>query len=100
MEQKTKKYEDLNKYERVMTNATLEQRLEAMASDIAQTALALKISIHVDSTFHDWGEDPHTTVSVTFIGKGDDELTRQEIGEEGDLFGIIEEAMSKKTTSD
>lgn len=92
MEQKSKKYDELNRYEKAITNASLEQRLEAMAKDLAQMALALKISIHVDSTFHDWSDDPHTTVSVTFIGKGDDELTRRDIRSEGDLFGIIEES--------
>lgn len=102
MEQKTKKYSELNRYERAMTNATLEQRLEAMANDLKQMALALGISIHVDSTFHDWKavdtEKTHSTAMVAFI-KGDD-CTRRDIKEDGDLFGIIEEAMSKNNPSD
>ena len=102
MEQKTKKYSELNRYERAMTNATLEQRLEAMANDLKQMALALGISIHVDSTFHDWKavdtEETHSTAMVAFI-KGDD-CTRRDINEDGDLFGIIEEAMSKNNPSD
>lgn len=103
MEQKTKKYSELNRYERAMTNATLEQRIEAMANDLKQMALALGMSIHVDATFHDWkaegdAEENHSTVAVTFI-KGDD-CTRRDIGEYGDLFGAIEEAMSEKTPSD
>lgn len=95
MEQNTKKYNELNIYERAMFNATFERRLEAMAKELQQMALALGTSIHVDSTFHNWGEDPYTTVSVTFIGKGDDSLTRRDIGQEGDLFGIVEEALNK-----
>lgn len=103
MEQKTKKYSELNRYERAMTNATLEQRIEAMANDLKQMALALGMSIHVDATFHDWratGEEDerHSSVAVTFI-KGDD-CTRRDIKEQGDLFGAIEEAMSEKNPSD
>lgn len=103
MEQKTKKYSELNRYERAMTNATLEQRIEAMANDLKQMALALGMSIHVDATFHDWKadgdtEENHSTAAVTFI-KGDD-CTRRDIKEQGDLFGAIEEAMSEKNPSD
>lgn len=103
MEQKTKKYAELNKYERAMTNASLEQRLEAMANDLKQMALALGISIHVDATFHDWKasgdeNETHSTAMVAFV-KGDD-CTRRDIKEDGDLFGAIEEAMNKKNPSD
>ena len=44
MEQKTKKYSELNRYEKAMTNAALEQRLEAMANELKQMALALGIA--------------------------------------------------------
>ena len=99
MEQKTKKYSELNRYERAMTNATLELRIEAMANDLKQMALALGMSIHVDATFHDWKATGGTsTVAVAFV-KGDD-CIRRDIGEQGDLFGAIEEAMSEKTPSD
>lgn len=91
MEQKAKKFEELNRYERAMATATLENRLEAMANDLQQTALALGISISIDATFHDYGE-PHTSGAVSFIG---DEVTRREVKEPGDLFGIIEEAIKK-----
>lgn len=98
MEQKTKKYSELNRYERAMTNATLEQRLEAMANDLKQMALALGISIHVDATFHDWKatgdtEENHSTAAVYFI-KGD-YCARIDILKPGDLFGAIEEAMKE-----
>lgn len=96
MEQKAKKYSELNKYERAMANASLEQRLEAMANDLQQAALALGISISIDATFHDWG-DPHTSGAVSFIG---DEVTRREVKEPGDLFGIIEEAIKKTPTEE
>lgn len=97
MEQKTKKYEELNAYERAITNATLEQRLEAMAKDLGQISLALGISIHIDSCFHNWDGKQYTTVDVAFIGNGGvDTVTKQEVKEEGDLLGIITEAMSKK----
>lgn len=96
MEQKAKKYSELNKYERAMANASLEQRLEAMANDLQQAALALGISISIDATFHDWGE-PHTSGAVSFIG---DEVTRREVKEPGDLFGIIEEAIKKTPTEE
>lgn len=94
MEQKTKKYEELNPYERAITNASLEQRLEAMAKDLGQIALALGISIHIDSCFHDWDDNQHTTVDVAFINE--DNVTKQEVKEDGDLLGIITEALSKK----
>lgn len=93
MEQKAKKYSELNKYERAMTNASLEQRLEAMARDLQQVALALGISIHVDSTFHNWGDEPHTSANVAFIGKS---VTQREVKEEGSLLGIIEDALGAK----
>lgn len=92
MEQKAKKFEELNRYERAMATATLENRLEAMTNDLQQTALALGISISIDATFHDYGE-PHTSGAVSFIGE---EVTRREVKEPGDLFGIIEEALNKK----
>lgn len=92
MEQKAKKFEELNRYERAMATATLENKLEAMTNDLQQTALALGISISIDATFHDYGE-PHTTGAVSFIGEA---VTRREVKEPGDLFGIIEEALNKK----
>lgn len=100
MEQKAKKFDELNRYERAMATATLENKLEAMAKELMQMALALKISIHVDSTFHDWKatgdeNETHSTAMVALI-KGDD-CTRRDIKEDGDLFGIIEEALAKKT---
>ena len=90
MEQKAKKFEELNRYERAMTIASLEQRLEAMAKDLEQISLALKFSIHIDATFHDWANNQHSSCGVSFI-KGDN-CTRREMKEEGDLFGIIEDA--------
>lgn len=97
MEQKTKKYSELNRYEKAMTNAALEQRLEAMANELKQMALALGISVSIDATFHNWGEEPHTSGSVSFIG---DVVTRREMKETGDLFGLIEEALNKSASSD
>lgn len=95
MEQKAKKFEELNKYERAMATATLEQRLEAMALDLTQIAKALKISVHIDSTYFDHSDD--AAVAVSFIG---DEVTRREVKEPGDLFGIIEEAIKKTPTEE
>lgn len=96
MEQKAKKFEELNRYERAMATATLESRLEAMTNDLQQAALALGISISIDATFHDYGE-PHTSGAVSFIGE---EVTRREVKEPGDLFGIIEEAIKKTPTEE
>ena len=98
MEQKTKKYSELNRYEKAMTNAALEQRLEAMANELKQMSLALGISVSVDATFHNWGEEPHTSADVSFIAT--DSVTRREVNETGDLFGIIEEALNKPVSSD
>lgn len=95
MEQKAKKFDELNRYERAMATATLENKLEAMANELNQMALALKISIHVDSTFHNWGEEPHTSANVSFISG--DAIASREVKEDGSLFGIIEEALAKKT---
>lgn len=92
METKTKKYEDLNKYERVMTNASLEQRLEAMAKDLEQMALALKMSIHINATFT--RQDNHS-VEVSFFPKSFDSVVGRDVENVGDLFGIIEEALGK-----
>lgn len=90
MEQKAKKYDELNRYERAMTNASLEQRIEAMANDLAQMSLALKTSIHVDATFHNW-EDAHSTVSVSLFRKDNTPIMRR-VDNECDLLGIIEES--------
>ncbi len=87
-----KKFEDLNKYERAMATASLENKLEAMLGDLQQMALALHISISVDATYHDWG-DPHTSGAASFIGEA---VTRRDVREPGDLFGAIEEALAKK----
>ena len=97
MEQKTKIYSELNRYEKAMTNAALEQRLEAMANGLKQMALALGISVSIDATFHNWGEGSHTSVNVSFI---DDGVTSREMKETGDLFGIIEEALNKPASVD
>ena len=91
MEQKGKKFEELNRYERAMTIASLEQRLEAMAKDLEQISFALKTSIHIDATFHDWENNQHSSCAVALI-KGDN-CTRRDVKDEGDLFGIIEEAL-------
>lgn len=102
MEQKTKKYSELNKYERAMTNLSLEQRLEAMARDVMQISQALKVSINVDSCFHDWAEDPHATARVVLIlpTEGDGGVISREVTVDGSCIGLIEEAMSKKAASD
>lgn len=104
MEQKAKKYSELNRYERAMTNASLEQRLEAMANDLKQMALALGISIHVNATFHDCKaagdtEETHSTVMVYLLNEVDN-CTRRDLREPGDLFGIIEEAIKKTPTEE
>lgn len=96
MEQKTKKYSELNKYERAMTNASLEQRLEAMARDLQQISLALGMSIHIDA--FSFGED-RSGVDVNFFPY-DGECLIHTLTEDGDLFGAIEEAMNKKNPSD
>lgn len=101
MEQKAKKYDELNRYERAMTNASLEQRLEAMARDLAQIAKALKLSVHVDAGYFDWKDDAQTTVYM--IGKGEGQITKRGLENDGDLFGLIEEAKAKdeaKTTGE
>ena len=97
MEQKAKKYEDLNKYERAMTNASIEQRLEMMAREIAQIAIALKLSVNVDATFHNL-DNEHATVCVVLIGDGDNDVFRRDVENEGDVFGVIEEAKKWQET--
>ena len=98
MEQKGKKYDELKKYERVMANATLEQRLEAIAKELQQMALALKVSVHVDATYHDWKDEKFATSGVAFING--DQCTRRDMKETGDLFGVIEEALEAKTPAE
>ena len=93
-----KKYEDLNCYERAMANASLEQRMEAMAKDLQQIALALKTSVHVCATFHDWDDNQHTSCNV-FLIKDDKTVKRDDDGV-GFCFGIIEEANKKEDPTD
>ena len=88
-----KKYEDLNVYERAMANASLEQRMEAMARDLNQIALALRMSVHIDSTFYNEG-NAETTVYLIPIRSESSVSTECEFT--GDLFGIIDEANKKK----
>ena len=95
MEQKGKKYRDLNRYERAMTNASLEQRLEAMAKDIEQMAIALQMSIHINNTYV---SDDTRNVEVYIFPNETKELAHRQVVNDGDLFGIIEEALNKKTT--
>ena len=95
MEQKGKKYRDLNRYERAMTNASLEQRLEAMAKDIEQMAIALQMSIHINNTYV---SDDNYKVEVYIFPKETMEIAHRQVVNDGDLFGIIEEALNKKTT--
>ena len=94
MEQKAKKYEELNKYERVMANASLEQKLEAMAKELQQISKALKIAVHLDSDYYDWNDTSGAMLSLI----GDKGCTQRDLKEEGDFFGVIEEALAKETT--
>lgn len=101
MEQKAKKYTELNKYEQVMVNATFEQKIEAIANELKQMAYALGTSIHVDATFHNWQaqddeNETHATVIVYFPQEGKGECLHRSVTEAGDLFGIIEEVMNKR----
>ena len=96
MEQKAKKYDDLNRYERAMTNASLEQRLEAMANDIRQISLALNMSVHVNSTAY---AGDRCGVEVNFFPRSGVVVGR-DVDNAGDLFGIIDEAFSKKLPQD
>lgn len=98
MEQKGKKFEELNRYERAMTIASLEQRLEAMAKDLEQISFALKTSIHIDATFHDWENNQHSSCGVSLI-KGHN-CTRRDVKDEGDLFGIIQDAFEAQNQQD
>lgn len=93
MEQKGKKYEELNPYEKTIANASLEQRLEVMAEALQQIANALHISVHVDATFHDWEDKQYASVCVALIKK--EACTRRDVEETGDLFGIIEESKAQ-----
>ena len=95
MEQKeqAKQYEELNCYERAMANASLEQRLEAMARDLQQMALALKMSIHVDSVYYGAGK---SGAEVAILPPGIHECVTRSAEFVGDLFGIIEEANRMK----
>ena len=93
MEEQKKTYDELNVYERTMVNVSLEQKLEAMAKELSQMALALKHSIHVNATFHDW-DTPHTSCTVFLIK--DEKCVKRDTEFTGDLFGIIEEAMKAK----
>ena len=93
-----KKYEELNRYEKAMANASIEQRLEGLAKEVQQMALALKISVHVDATFHDWDDKKFASADVSFIKVNN--CTHREVKETGDLFGIIEEALAKETPAE
>ena len=93
MEQKAKKFDELNKYERAMATATLENKLENMAKELQQIALALGISVHIDATYYDHSDD--AGVTVYFIPENG--TISRRVNEVGDLFGIIEEALGKPT---
>ncbi len=92
MEQNAKKFEELNKYERAMATATLEQRLEAMARDLQQMTLALGMSIHINATIYDTNR---SGVDINLFPRNGECIIKS-VREEGDLFGSIEEALSKK----
>ena len=91
--EQAKKYEELNVYERAMANASLEQRMEAMARDLNQIALALRMSVHIDSTFYNEG---NAETTVYLIPSRTESSVSRECEFTGDLFGIIEEANKKK----
>ena len=98
MEEKSKKYEKLSCYERAITNASLEQRLEAMARDIAQIAKVLKLAVHVDADYYDWEDTSNARVYM--IGKGEGHVTKRVLENDGDFFGIIEEANRMKAAKE
>ena len=91
--QKTKQFDELTKYERAMTTASIEQRLEAMTNEVQQMALALHLSISIDTTFHDWKSGPFTSGTLVLYNGV---ITRREMKAPGDFFGSIEEALAKK----
>ena len=96
MEQKAKKYEELTKYERAMTNASLEQRLEAMAKELEQIGLVLKMSIHINTTVCEADGEVRHSVDVNFFPRSH-KVVGRDIENPGDLFGIIEEAIAEKS---
>ena len=85
MEQKAKKYDELNIYEKAMTNASLEQRLEAMAKDLEQISFALQVSVHLDATYM----EDHSVVFLSLLDG--DKCVRRDVRDQGDLFGVIKE---------
>lgn len=95
--EQSKKYEELNCYERAMANATLEQRLEAMAREVQQMALALNMSIHVDSVYYGEGK---SGADVSILPLGTREIVSRSAEFVGDLFGIIEEANRLKAAKE
>lgn len=88
-----KKYEELNCYERAMANASLEQRLEAIAREVQQMALALKMSIHVDSVYYGEGK---SGADVSILPPGTHKVVNRSAEFVGDLFGILNEACKAK----
>ena len=92
-EQKTKQFEELNKYERAMATASLENKLEAMLHEVQQMALALKISITLDTSYYNRDENQRVSGCVSFYNGV---ITQRYFHEPGDFFGIIDEALAKK----
>ena len=86
----SKKYEELNKYEMAILNASLEQKMAKMAKEIEQISLALKMSVHIDTVYVN--EETHG-VSVAFFPKGEPPLIARDVINDGDLLGIIDEAL-------
>lgn len=98
MEQKAKKYDELNIYEKHMANLSIEQRLEVMAKELEQIATVLKMSVHINSTF--CAEDNHSVEVTVFPKSHEVKVIGRDVENTGDLFGIIDEAFSKKPSQD
>ena len=96
MEQKTKKFEELDCYERAIASAALEKKLEAMAQEASQIAMALKMSVNVMATYYLADEKEKTAPEVALLPTGTKKVASRSAKHNGDLFGIIDQATKLK----
>lgn len=91
MEEQGKRYEELNPYEQAVARAVIEQKTEAAVKALNELRLVLNFhSVHTHV-------DPDGMTVTIWLDENETEVTRH-IVKDGDLVGIISEAIVKRDT--
>lgn len=92
MEQKGKKYEELNAYEKAVTNTLMEQKLEAALNEMENIRKAMGFHSIVCTALNE--TDPTVVIWLDM----DEKSVLRKVTGDGSLIGFVKEALEKRET--